>query len=68
MYIYLGVTLIKQGLRHADTFLEIPKHITDKDILDLIIPLNKLQEAQRELKNPLSFYSLKIKNQKMRRD
>ena len=69
MYIYLGVTLIKQGLRHGDTFLEFPKHITDKDILDLIIPIEKLQEAQKEMKNPASLYSIKIQRLiKKRRD
>lgn len=68
MYIYIGVTLIKQGLRHGDTFWEIPKHITDKDILDLIIPIEKLQEAQKEMKNPASLYSIKIQRLNKRRD
>lgn len=68
MFIYIGVTLIKQGLRHGDTFWEIPKHITDKDILDLIIPIEKLQEAQKEMKNPASLYSIKIQRLNKRRD
>lgn len=67
LLIYIGHTIVKQNLRHGDVFKEIPCHITDEKVKELIIPLNKLQEVQRELKNPLSFYSLKIKELKNRR-
>lgn len=62
LFIYIGKTVLKHNLRHGDVFKQKPD--VGKDLLDLIIPIDKLQEAQRELKNPLSFYSLKIKNQK----
>lgn len=61
-YIYIGKTVLKYNLRHGDVFQNKPD--VDKEVLDLIIPISKLKEAQRELKNPLSFYSLKIKKQK----
>lgn len=67
LLIYIGTNIVKMNLRHGDVFTKIPCHITDEKIKELIIPLNKLQEVQRELKNPLSFYSLKIKELKNRR-
>lgn len=61
-FIYIGNTVLKHNLRHGDVFKQKPD--VEKDLLDLMIPISKLQEVQRELKNPLSFFSLKIKNQK----
>lgn len=65
--IYIGNTIVKMNLRHGDVFTEIPSHITDEDVKTLIIPISKLKEAQRDLKNPLSFFSLKIQELKNRR-
>lgn len=60
-FIYIGDSLIKYNLRKGDVFEKIPANIEDKDVLALIIPLDKLQEAQREMKNPHSLYSMRLK-------
>lgn len=67
MLIYIGNTIVKLNLRQGDVFTEIPPHITDEDVKALIIPISKLKEAQRDLKNPLSFFSIKIKELRNRR-
>ena len=60
-FIYIGDSIIKYNLRKGDVFDKIPSNIDDKDVLVLIIPIDKLQEAQREMKNPLSLYSIRLK-------